>query len=40
VIDFLKDEILLKTEIELTDHEVREGGWETVKEKLISAMRE
>ncbi len=40
VIDFLKEEISLKTEIELTDREMREGGWETVKEKLIGAIRE
>ncbi len=40
VIDFLQDEISLKTEIELTDAELRAGGWEAVRDKLIGVMRE
>ena len=40
VIDFLQEEISLKTEIELTDDELREGGWEVVRDRLIGEMRE
>lgn len=40
VIDFLQDEISLKTEIELTDAELHEGGWESVRDRLIGEMRE
>ncbi len=40
VIDFLQEEISLKSEIELTDDELREGGWEALRDRLIGEMRE
>ncbi len=40
VIDFLQDEITLKTEISLTDEELRVNGWEIVRDKLVCEMRE
>jgi hypothetical protein len=38
VIDFLKDDMALRAEINLTDAELRVGGWEAVRDKLIAAL--
>jgi hypothetical protein len=40
VIDFLKDDMALMAEINLTDAELRDGGWESIRDKLIAVLGE
>jgi len=40
VIDFMKDDMTLMTEISLTDAELRDGDWETVRDKLVAVLGE